>query len=73
MSEPGQHYAKWNKAVRERQIPYGFTHMWNQWTKKTNKQNRNRFIDTEKRLTAVRGEEGWGLDEKGEGIKKKPS
>ena len=37
---------------------------------KTNKQNRNRLIDTENRLTAVRGR-GWGLCEKGKGIKKK--
>ena len=26
---PGKHYAKWNKSVREGQIPYNFTHMWN--------------------------------------------
>ena len=26
---PREHYAKWNKPVRERQIPYDFTHMWN--------------------------------------------
>ena len=25
----GEHYAKWNKPVRERKIPYDFTHMWN--------------------------------------------
>ena len=25
----GEHYAKWNKPIRERQIPYDFTHMWN--------------------------------------------
>ena len=24
-----EHYAKWNKPVRERQIPYDFTYMWN--------------------------------------------
>ena len=29
MEEPREHYAKWNKPVRERQIPYDFTHMWN--------------------------------------------
>ena len=29
MGGPGEHYAKLNKAVRERQIPYYFTHMWN--------------------------------------------
>ena len=26
---PGKHYAMWNKLVRERQIPYNFTHIWN--------------------------------------------
>ena len=25
----GEHYAKWNNPVRERQIPYDFTHIWN--------------------------------------------
>ena len=29
MDGPGEHYAKRNKPVRERQIPYDFTHMWN--------------------------------------------
>ena len=29
MDGPGEHYAKWNKPVRERQIPYYFTHMQN--------------------------------------------
>ena len=29
MDGPGEHYAKWNKPVRERQIPSDFTHMWN--------------------------------------------
>ena len=24
----GEHCAKWNKPVRERWIPYDFTHMW---------------------------------------------
>ena len=23
----GEHYAKWNKPVRERQMPYDFTHV----------------------------------------------
>ena len=23
------YYAKWNKSVREKQIPYDLTHMWN--------------------------------------------
>ena len=29
VNEPGEHYAKWNKPVRERQIVYDFTYMWN--------------------------------------------
>ena len=29
MSEPTEYYAEWNKSVRERQIPYHFTYMWN--------------------------------------------
>ena len=29
MDGPGEHYAKWNKPVRERQIPYNFNHVWN--------------------------------------------
>ena len=24
-----EHYGKWNKPVRRREIPYDFTHMWN--------------------------------------------
>ena len=27
MDEPRDYYAKWNKPVRERQIPYDLTHM----------------------------------------------
>ena len=27
MDGPGEHYAKWNKPVRERQIPYDFTYV----------------------------------------------
>ena len=29
MDRCGEHYAKWNKLVKERQIPYDFIHMWN--------------------------------------------
>ena len=29
MNEPGEHYAMWNKPVRETQILCNFTHMWN--------------------------------------------
>ena len=33
MGEPGELYAKWNKSVRERKIPYDFTYMWNSMNK----------------------------------------
>ena len=41
---PGEHSAKWNKPVRERQIPYHFTYMWNlmNWN---NEENGGRLID----------------------------
>ena len=53
MDGPREHYAKWNKPVKERQIPYDFTHKWNLTTNLTNKQNRERLIDGEQ-------EDGWG-------------
>ena len=42
MGEPGEHYAKWNKPVRERQMPYDLTHMWSLWTRSINKQSKDR-------------------------------
>ena len=59
MNGPGEYYAKRNKPVRKRQIPYYFTYMWN-LVNKINKQDRNRLIDTENRLKVVRGERVWG-------------
>ena len=29
MDATGEHYAKWNKTVGERQIPYDLTYKWN--------------------------------------------
>ena len=45
MDGPGEHYAKWNKPVRERQTPYDFTHMWSLMKKLNNKENWDRRID----------------------------
>ena len=39
MDGPGDYYVEWNKPVKERQIPYDLTYMWNPvnkikwWTK----------------------------------------
>ena len=63
----GEHYAKWNKPVREKQISYDFTYMWNVKKNMWNKQNRKRLIDTDWWLPEGRGcGTGWN----GEGIKK---
>ena len=45
MDGPGEYYAKWNKPVRGRQVPYDFTHTWNLMNKTTYKQNRDRIIE----------------------------
>ena len=38
MDGPGEHDAKWNKPVRERQIPYDFTYVeFNEQTELTSK------------------------------------
>ena len=39
MDGPGEYYVKENKPVREIQIPYDFTYMWNLMNK-INKQNK---------------------------------
>ena len=47
------YYAKWNKSGRDRHIPYGFPYMYNI---KTNKQNKNRLIQTENKDIVTRSE-----------------
>ena len=47
MDGPGEHYAKWNKPVRERQMPYDFTHMWN-LMEKTELISKNRQTHTQR-------------------------
>ena len=39
MDGPGEHYAKLNEPVRERQVPYDLTYIWNQMNK-LNKQTK---------------------------------
>ena len=58
------------QQVKGKQILHGMTYMWNVECGKQNKQtqqNRNRLIDTENKLVIVRGEEGWGMSDIGEG------
>ena len=66
MDGPGENYAKWNKPVRERQIPYDFTQMWN-LMHKINKQNRSRLRYKEQTAGCRRGGglQGWVKKVKG--------
>ena len=65
------YYAKRNKSVRKRQIPYNFTHKWNlrnikderrRKKKKTEREaNHKRLLNTENKLR-VAGREDGGKD-----------
>ena len=63
MDGTGGYYAKQSKSVREREISYDFTHMWN-LKNKTNEQGntrqtkKNRLLDTENRPVVTRGKVG---------------
>ena len=46
------------EEIREREILYDFTHMWNQKSINETKTN----IDKENRLVVTRREGGWGGD-----------
>ena len=61
MDEPTGHYAKWNKSVRERQILYDFTYMWN--LKKQNK-----WINITKQKQSCRYKEETGGSRRGGGL-----
>ena len=63
MDGPGEHYAKWNKPIREKQILYDFTHVEsNEQTELISEIETDAW--TESRMAAM---EGWG----GRGIKQK--
>ena len=46
MGGSGEYYAKRKKPVRERQVPYDFTYLWNVMNK-ISQQSRDRLMDTE--------------------------
>ena len=57
--------------IKERQIPYNFTHVWN-LRNKTNEQrkketNKKTLLTTENKLVVARGKVGGGMDEIGKG------
>ena len=55
--------------IGQRQILYNLTNMWNLKAKQINKkeQNKNRLIDSEKKLVVDRGEGCGGMGKIGEG------
>ena len=71
MAGPRGYYAKWKNSDRKKKT-CDFTYMWNLKIK-TNKQIRNRLLETENRRTVDKLTEDsglGGLDGKGERIKK---
>jgi hypothetical protein len=48
------HYAKWNKPGRKRQVPHDLTHMWSQSVD---------LIKVESRRVVTRGWGGWREEE----------
>ena len=69
MDGPRGYNAKWNKSVRERQIPCDFTYMWNlrNKTKKERDKPKNRLLTVENKLMVVTGNVGEGMGEITEG------
>ena len=65
MDGPGEHYAKWNKPVRETQLPYDFIHMWDLMnkTKLTSKIETDSQIQIGWEFSEVCG--GGGTEQKG--------
>ena len=65
-----EYNAKQNKSVRERQMPYDFTHIWNvrnktdeqSWEKKRGKPG-NRLLTIENKLMVTGGEVSGGIGE----------
>ena len=47
MDEAREYYTKRNKSVREKQIPYDFTHMWNLRNKTNEQRGKKREINQE--------------------------
>ena len=71
MDGPGVYYAKWNKPVRERQVPCDLNYIWNlmnQINKQTKKKQTHRYREQ----TELSGGGSLGTGWKDEGIKRKP-
>ena len=72
MDESRKYNAKQNKPVRERQIPYDFTHVWNLRNKRKQtkkKKNKKTNQKTENKLMVTRGEMSGEMGKVSERIK----
>ena len=58
MDAPGEHFAKWNKPVRERQMPYDLTYLWN-LKNKINEQTKLKQIHRHREQTGGCQREGF--------------
>ena len=67
MDGPGEHYAKWNKPLRERQIPHDFTCMWNLMDKLNwqAKRRTDSLMESRWQLVGVGRVRGGGIEQKG--------
>ena len=54
-----EYYAKQNKSVRERQIPYDFTHIWNLRNKINEQKEKRERGQARKRLETICREQRW--------------
>ena len=60
-----EHYAKWNKPVRERQIPYDFTHvLFKEQTELTSKIEADSQIESRMTAKVGGGQQVEGLSKK---------
>ena len=64
MDGTGGHYAEWNKLVRERQLLYGFTHMWNIRNSVEDHKGREGKLNGKKSERETNHEELWTLGNK---------
>ena len=68
MDGPRVNYAMWNKPVREREVPYDFTHIWNL----INKINYHKIADPSTENTLTADSYQWGGSLQGWVKKMKP-
>ena len=63
MDATRDHHTKWSNSVRERQIPYDITYLWNPKYDKNNLSMKQKQNHGHREQTGgCQGERGWGRD-----------